>query len=131
MISPAVRGRRAERATAVLLRLRGFRVLARNLRIRGAGEVDVLARSGSTLVLVEVKARRRGEPAEAVGPERQRSLRRCAEVLLAEPGERLGRWRAVRRRRRDRRPLPPSARRVLTRDFAPSPHVAHYPRFGR
>ena len=85
MISPAVRGRRAERATSVLLRLRGFRVLARNLRIRGAGEVDVLARSGSTLVLVEVKARRRGEPAEAVGPERQRSLRRCAEVLLAEP----------------------------------------------
>ena len=85
MIAPALRGRRAERATAVLLRLRGLRVLQRNLRIRGAGEVDVLARSGRTLVLVEVKARRRGEPAEAVGPDRQRSLRRCGEVLLAEP----------------------------------------------
>jgi putative endonuclease len=85
VISPAVRGRRAERAAAVLLRVQGFRVLGRNLRIRGAGEIDVLARTGSTLVVVEVKARRRGEPAEAVGPERQRSLRRCAEVLLADP----------------------------------------------
>jgi putative endonuclease len=84
VISPAVRGRRAESATAVLLRLRGFRVLARNLRIRGAGEVDVLARSGRTLVVVEVKARRRGEPAEAVGPERQLALRRCGDVLLAD-----------------------------------------------
>jgi putative endonuclease len=88
VISPAVRGRRAERATALLLRLRGLRVLDRNLRIRGAGEIDVLARSGRTLVLVEVKARRRGEPAEAVGPERQRDLRRCADVLLADPANR-------------------------------------------
>jgi putative endonuclease len=87
VISPAVRGRRAERATSVLLRLRGLRVLARNLRVRGAGEVDVLARSGRTLVVVEVKARRRGEPAEAVGPERQRMLRRCGEVLLADPAQ--------------------------------------------
>ena len=87
MISPAVRGRRAERAAALLLRARGLRVLARNLPLRGAGEIDVLARSGRTLVLVEVKARRRGEPAEAVGPERQRMLRRCAELLLAEPAQ--------------------------------------------
>lgn len=85
MISPAVRGRRAERATALLLRAKGLRVLDRNLRIRGAGEIDVLARTGRTLVVVEVKARRRGDPTEAVGPERQRSLRRCAEVLLADP----------------------------------------------
>jgi putative endonuclease len=87
VISPAVRGRRAERAAALLLRARGLRVLARNLRLRGAGEIDVLARSGRTLVIVEVKARRRGEPAEAVGPERQRMLRRCAELLLAEPSQ--------------------------------------------
>jgi putative endonuclease len=87
VISPAVRGRRAERAAALLLQARGLRVLARNLRIRGAGEIDVLARSGRTLVVVEVKARRRGEPAEAVGPDRQRMLRRCAEVLLADPAQ--------------------------------------------
>jgi putative endonuclease len=87
VISPAVRGRRAERAAALLLRVRGLRVLARNVRLRGAGEIDVLARSGRTLVVVEVKARRRGEPAEAVGPERQRMLRRCAELLLAEPAQ--------------------------------------------
>ena len=85
MISPAVRGRRAERVAALLLQAKGLRVLERNLRIRGAGEVDVLARSGRTLVVVEVKARRRGEPAEAVDAGRQRCLRRCAEVLLADP----------------------------------------------
>ena len=85
MISPAERGRLAERAAAILLRARGLRVLARNVTIRGACEIDVLARTGRTLVVVEVKARRRGEPAEAVGPERQRALRRAGETLLADP----------------------------------------------
>ena len=79
------RGRRGETLAAWLLRLRGVRVLARNVRVQGAGEVDVLARDGRTLVLVEVKARRAGGGEEAVGPQRQRALRRCAERLLAEP----------------------------------------------
>jgi putative endonuclease len=85
MPAPAVRGRRAEAAAALYLRLRGLRVLARNVPVRGACEVDVLARSGRTLVLVEVKARRRGDPAEAVVGERRRALRRSAEMLLADP----------------------------------------------
>jgi putative endonuclease len=85
VISPAERGRLAEQAAAILLRVRGLRVLARNETIRGACEIDLLARSGRTLVVVEVKARRRGEPAEAVGAERQRALRRCGDALLADP----------------------------------------------
>jgi putative endonuclease len=85
VIEPAERGRLAEQAAAILLRVRGLRVLARNLTIRGACEIDLLARSGRTLVVVEVKARRRGDPSEAVGAERQRALRRCGEVLLADP----------------------------------------------
>jgi putative endonuclease len=84
-VRPAALGRRAETAAALFLRLRGLRVLARNVPVRGACEVDVLARRGRTLVLVEVKARRRGEPAEAVVAARQAALRRSGEALLADP----------------------------------------------
>ena len=49
-------------------------------------EVDILARRGRTLVVVEVKARREmrgGAPEEAVGPRQQRRLLDAAEALLA------------------------------------------------
>ncbi len=38
------------------------------------GEIDLIARDGETLVFVEVKARRRGTPAEAVTPEKERRI---------------------------------------------------------
>ena len=50
------RGRRAEALAALALRLKGWRILARNMR-NGAGEVDIIARRGTTLIFVEVKAR--------------------------------------------------------------------------
>ena len=62
-----------------------MRVLARNVHVRGCCEVDVVARRGATLVLVEVKARRGGAAAEAVVPPRQAALRRAGEALLADP----------------------------------------------
>ena len=77
-------GARAESAAAWRLRVTGARVLARQLRVRGGCEVDIVCREGTTLVLVEVKARRSGEPAAAVDASRQRALRRSADVLLAE-----------------------------------------------
>ncbi len=49
-------GRRAESAAALYLRLKGYRILARRARTR-AGEVDIVARHGDTLVFVEVKLR--------------------------------------------------------------------------
>lgn len=46
----------AEYLCAALLLLKGYRILA--LRVRtGGGEIDILARRGNTLVVVEVKAR--------------------------------------------------------------------------
>jgi putative endonuclease len=65
--------------------MRGYAIVARNVRVLGR-EVDVVARRGHTLVVVEVKARRggsRGEAEEMVGERQQRRLLQAAEVLLA------------------------------------------------
>ena len=67
------------------LRLRGYSIVARNVRVLGR-EVDVVARRGRTLVVVEVKARRgthRGAAEEMVGERQRRRLLQAAEVLLA------------------------------------------------
>ena len=50
------RGRRGETLAAWLLRLKGWRIVARRAKARG-GEVDIIARRGHTLAFVEVKWR--------------------------------------------------------------------------
>ena len=49
-------GQRGERRAAWFYRIRGYRIVARNVHLRG-GEIDLVARRGRTLVFVEVKAR--------------------------------------------------------------------------
>ena len=49
-------GRRAETLTTWLLRLKGYVILERCL-VTPAGEIDIVARRGLVLVIVEVKAR--------------------------------------------------------------------------
>jgi putative endonuclease len=49
-------GRRAERLAALLLTLKGFRILAMRFKA-GGGEIDIAARRGGLLVFAEVKAR--------------------------------------------------------------------------
>ena len=56
------RGRGAETLACWYLRLKGWRILARRVRVRG-GEVDIVARRGRTLAFVEVKARSSEEAA--------------------------------------------------------------------
>ena len=76
------RGRRGERIAAWWLRLKGYRVLARGFRCP-AGEVDLIARRGSILAIVEVKHRDSLAVAgEAVGPRQQHRVRRAAEHFL-------------------------------------------------
>jgi putative endonuclease len=70
----------------------GYRVLARNWRCRD-GELDIVARRGSTVVFCEVKTRASaayGVPAEAVTPAKQRKLRGLAVLWLRASGERAG-----------------------------------------
>ncbi len=74
-------GDRGERLAARYLRRQGLRIVTRGYRT-GAGEVDLIARDGDRLVFVEVKTRRRGAPAEAVTPEKQRRLTLAALHFL-------------------------------------------------
>lgn len=77
-------GARAERRVRLHYRLRAYRVLEANARA-GGNELDIILRRGRRLVFCEVKMRRGpefGDPWEAVGPEKQRRLRRAAEAFL-------------------------------------------------
>lgn len=74
-------GDRGERAAARYLRRKGLRIIVRGYRTR-FGEIDLIARDGETLVFVEVKSRRRGVPAEAVTPEKQRRITLAALHFL-------------------------------------------------
>ena len=61
-------GRLGERRAVWFYRLRAYRIVGRNVRLR-SGEIDLLARRGSTLAVVEVKTRQSltaGEGYEAV-----------------------------------------------------------------
>jgi putative endonuclease len=65
--------------------LRGYRILAVNAWA-GGYELDLVVRRGERVVFVEVKAKagpEYGDPAEMVGPEKQRRLRQAAESWLA------------------------------------------------
>lgn len=81
------RGRWAETLCVWHLRLRGWRILARRFvsgRGSGAGEIDIIARRGRLLAMIEVKARPDlRTAAEAVRPRQQARIRRGAENFLA------------------------------------------------
>jgi putative endonuclease len=78
------RGADAERRARRFYRLRGYRVLGENVWA-GGYELDLVVRRGGCLVFCEVKAKLGegyGEPAEMVGAEKQRRLRRAAAAWL-------------------------------------------------
>ncbi|MBI1351653.1 MAG: YraN family protein [Actinomycetales bacterium] len=79
-------GRQGEQVAAELLEAKGWTILERNWRCP-AGELDIVARDGMTLVIVEVKTRRSnalGTPLDAVGPRKLRRLRELALHWLDE-----------------------------------------------
>ncbi|MBF0248622.1 MAG: YraN family protein [Alphaproteobacteria bacterium] len=76
------RGRWAETLTALVLRLTGHRILARNVKTR-VGEIDIVARRGNTVSFVEVKTRRdAGDGFDAVTPRQRGRIQRAAEGFL-------------------------------------------------
>ena len=77
------RGRRAEFLAAWLLRLKGYRVLARRYRTP-VGEIDLIVRRGRQVAFVEVKLRdSRDEATLAVTPAARRRIARAAAAWLA------------------------------------------------
>ena len=82
--STSAKGRAAERRVAWHYRLRGYRILARNVRAGGV-ELDLIVRRGRRLVFCEVKLKRRtryGDPLDAVDERKRERLRRGAEAWL-------------------------------------------------
>lgn len=80
------RGGRAEWLCLWQLRLKGYRVLARRYRTP-VGEVDLIARRGSVLAAIEVKARADlATASEAISPrQRLRITRALAHFLSGRP----------------------------------------------
>ena len=90
-------GRRGEDLAHRFLQNRGMRVVARNYRPRsGAGELDIVAWDGDTLVFVEVKSRTTeefGSPDRAVDEAKRERLLRAARDYVRRAGVD---WRRVR-----------------------------------
>jgi len=75
-------GRIAEAVCAGVLRLKGYRILARDVRTP-VGEIDIVAHRGRVLAFVEVKARRSADGTDIIGPRQQHRIVRAAEAFLS------------------------------------------------
>jgi putative endonuclease len=83
--APRDLGVAGEKRAAWYYRLRGYRILGRNVRFRD-GEIDLVVRRGNAVAFVEVKTRQQldaGEPFEAVDAAKERQLARLADRYLA------------------------------------------------
>jgi putative endonuclease len=76
-----VKGKEGEKIAEEFLKKKGYSLLERNFRVKG-GEIDLLMKSGSKIVAVEVKLRttkKFGEPYESVT---NRKLKRIKLALI-------------------------------------------------
>ena len=77
-----------EEKAAAYLEERGYQILDRNYRCR-IGELDLVAREGDYLVIVEVKTRQSlnyGLPCESINATKQRHIRRTAQWYVIDKG---------------------------------------------
>ncbi|MEA2488692.1 MAG: putative endonuclease [Acidobacteriota bacterium] len=82
-------GPKGERRAAWFYRLRGYRILARNVRL-GAGEIDMVVQRGKTIAIVEVKTRQSdaaGEGYESVDRRKREQLIRLGDRYAARHPE--------------------------------------------
>ena len=77
------RGHRSEWLAAAALMAKGYRIVARRYRTR-LGEIDLIARRGDLVVIVEVKARPNLAAAmDAIGGMSERRIEAAADLWLA------------------------------------------------
>ena len=82
-------GRGGEHLAAAWLQAHGYEIVARNWRSGRSGEIDLVARQGPRLVIVEVRTRhgqRYGSAEESVTPAKQARLAALTEAYCAETG---------------------------------------------
>jgi putative endonuclease len=108
-------GNEGERIAARYLKRQGYRILARRYRT-ALGEIDLIARDGACIVIVEVKTRRSdvaGLPHEAVDTYKQAQLTRLALAFLKQHGllEQAARFDVV---------------SIVWEDAAAEPQIVHY-----
>ena len=122
-------GLKGEEAAARFLTRSGYEILDKNVRTR-AGEIDLVAREGKTLVFVEVKTRKdvvEGDPPQAaVNTRKQNRLGKLAQRLSqaeAHPADAvpLRRGRGHLQRRGRRQGHPPHPERLLRRTLVGAP----------
>lgn len=81
-------GSEEETVAVDYLKREGFTILERNFRSR-TGEIDIVCKEGPYLVFTEVKFRKNaafGDPAEAVGPMKQKKIFDTARFYLLKRG---------------------------------------------
>ena len=79
-------GDAGENFAAEYLEKNGYKILAKNFRVRTA-EIDIIAELDEKIIFVEVKTRsntRRGLPAEAVNLRKQKKIVEAASVFLQD-----------------------------------------------
>jgi putative endonuclease len=85
VVSTARKGALGEDAAVSWLESKGWKVLARNFRVR-VGEIDVIAQQGDTVAFVEVKAWKSvplEDLARSVGPRKRSRIARAARLFLS------------------------------------------------
>jgi len=76
-------GMAAERLAALVLRLKGYRILAHRYKTP-VGEIDLIARRGRVLAFIEVKSRKNKAGAlDSVTPHMQSRIERAAHYYIA------------------------------------------------
>lgn len=79
-------GKKAEKAAATYLEMRGYQIIERNWR-RPRCEIDIIAKKDGVIYFVEVKYRRnddQGGGLEAITATKLRQMRRAAEMWVEE-----------------------------------------------
>jgi putative endonuclease len=77
-------GQLGEKLAAEFLINKGYELIDRNITVK-QGEIDILMRDGSVIVLVEVKTQTTDvfrDPVYQIGPAKQRKLRLLGKVMI-------------------------------------------------
>lgn len=78
------RGRKAEVLAATLLRLKGYKILAKRFS-SSAGEIDLIVQKGEWVAFVEVKTRKDTQTAlESITPKQRHRIENAAQLWLQQ-----------------------------------------------